>query len=324
MRNSVLVTGGAGYVGSHACKALARAGYEPVTYDSLERGHAWAVRWGPLEHGNILDPNGLDAVLGKYAPSAVLHFAAYTHVGESVEQPDRYHRNNVLGTKTLLEAMQRHGVAHIIFSSSCAVYGIPDCLPLTESHPHKPISPYGENKSAVERLLHEAGGISGLRHVSLRYFNAAGSDPDGEIGEAHDPETHLVPLVLQAASGRRASISVYGTDYPTRDGTCVRDYIHVTDLAEAHVQALRYLSNGGASTSINLGTQTGSTVLEIIAAARRITGKSINVQLAPRRPGDPPELRADASLAHRVLGWTLRYPDIETQVGHAWKWMYSR
>lgn len=324
MSPAVLVTGGAGYVGSHACKALAAAGYDPVTYDSLETGHEWAVKWGCFERGDILDGERLGAVLKKHSPCAVLHFAAYTHVAESVARPERYYRNNVLGTQALLDAMHRHGVRQIVFSSSCAVYGIPQALPLTESHAHRPISPYGENKSAVERLLRERELPHGLRHVALRYFNAAGADPDAELGEVHDPETHLIPLVLQAAGGQRSSISVYGTDYATRDGTCVRDYVHVSDLAQAHVLALRYLLGGGASRSINLGTEAGSTVLEIIAAAKRVTGKRIDVRFAPRRAGDPPELLADASLAAQVLGWEPRFPDVATQVGHAWAWMRAR
>lgn len=319
----VLVTGGAGYVGSHACKALATAGYQPITYDSLERGHESAVRWGPLEKGDILDRDRLEAVLKKYAPQSVLHFAAYTYVGESVEQPERYHRNNVLGSGVLLEAMQKHGVNHIVFSSSCAVYGTPQSLPLTELHPHEPISPYGENKRDVERLLTESSRSHGLRHITLRYFNAAGADPDGEAGEQHDPETHLIPLVLQVANGQRPVINIYGDDYPTRDGTCIRDYVHVSDLADAHVRALHYLAGGGSSRSLNVGSEKGSTVLEVIDAARRVTGKPIKTQIVQRRPGDPAELRADASLAATVLGWRPRFPDIETQVRHAWQWLQS-
>jgi UDP-arabinose 4-epimerase len=323
MTVSVLVTGGAGYIGSHACKALAAAGYLPVAYDSLERGHAWAAKWGPLEVGNILDKGRLSAVLANYSPRAVLHFAAYTYVGESVEQPQKYHRNNVIGTLTLLEAMREQGINQIVFSSSCAVYGTPQAVPLVESHPQRPISPYGENKRDVENLLREHARLRGLHYVSLRYFNAAGADPDGEIGEVHEPETHLIPLILEAAYGSRRSIAVYGNDYPTRDGTCIRDYVHVSDLADAHVLALGYLERGGESCGINLGNGTGSSVLEIVAAARRVTGKRIPVTIAARRPGDPAELLADAALAARALGWKPRFPDIDVQVAHAWKWLLA-
>jgi len=311
-------------VGSHACKALAAAGYLPVSYDSLERGHDWAVKWGPLEKGDILDRERLREVLRKYSPQAVLHFAAYTYVGESVEQPGKYHRNNVVGTITLLEAMREAEVRRIVFSSSCAVYGIPAALPLKESHPQEPISPYGESKRAVESLLRDRERAYGLRHVSLRYFNAAGADPDAEIGEAHDPETHLIPLVLEVAKGQRPAISVYGSDYPTRDGTCIRDYVHVSDLADAHVLALKSLADGGAPGGLNVGSGNGSTVLEIIAAAEKVTGKRIPVVRAARRPGDPPELVANAALAAQTLSWKPRFPDIEQQVAHAWKWLRSK
>ena len=243
----VLVTGGAGYVGSHACKALAAAGYTPVTYDSLERGHDWAVKWGPLEAGDISDRARLAEVIANHRPTAVMHFAAYADVGESVAEPDKYYRNNVAGTLALLETMRDHDVALIVFSSSCAIYGAPESIPIREDHAHDPINPYGAGKLMVERMLADFGAADDSRAVSLRYFNAAGADPDGEIGEAHDPERHLIPLVLQIALGQRESIKVFGDDYPTPDGTCVRDYIHVEDLAAVHRLAIESSEVGGWS-----------------------------------------------------------------------------
>jgi UDP-arabinose 4-epimerase len=320
----VLVTGGAGFVGSHTCKALAAAGYLPIVYDSLETGHEWAVKWGPLEKGDLLDGERLREVLRKHSPQAVLHFAAYISVAESVAEPDRYHRNNVIGSQCLVEAMREQGIPHLVFSSSAAVYGTPERLPLTESHPLKPINPYGENKRRVETMLRDAERSHGLRSVSLRYFNAAGADPEAEIGEAHHPETHLIPLVLQAALGQRPPLQIFGTDYPTKDGTCIRDYVHVTDLAEAHVLALRYLAAGGASQSFNVGTGEGCTVREVVAAVEKVSGRKVPVVLAARRAGDPAGLVADASLIGRALRWKPRFPGIEQQVAHAWEWFRSR
>jgi UDP-arabinose 4-epimerase len=324
MTKTVLVTGGAGFVGSHACKALAAAGTLPITYDSLETGHEWAVKWGPLEKGDLQDRARLREVLRKHSPEAVLHFAAYTAVGESVQHPGRYYLNNVAGTLGLLEAMREQGIGRLVFSSSAAVYGIPESLPLSESHPLRPISPYGESKRIVEGMLRDFERAHGLQHVSLRYFNAAGADPDAQIGEEHDPETHLVPLVLRAASGQRPALEVYGSDYPTRDGTCIRDYVHVADLAAAHVLALQYLAAGGAPQSLNVGTGEGATVREVIAAAEKVSGRRVPVVLARRRAGDPAALVADASLAARTLGWKPRFPRIEEQVAHAWRWLSSR
>jgi UDP-arabinose 4-epimerase len=320
----VLVTGGAGFVGSHTCKALAAAGYLPIVYDSLETGHEWAVKWGPLEKGDLLDRERLREVLRKHSPQAVLHFAAYISVAESVAEPDRYHRNNVIGSQCLVEAMREQGIPHLVFSSSAAVYGTPERLPLTESHSLKPINPYGENKRLVETMLRDADRAHGLRSVSLRYFNAAGADPEAEIGEAHHPETHLIPLVLQAALGQRPALQIFGTDYPTKDGTCIRDYVHVTDLAEAHVLALRYLAAGGASQSFNVGTGEGCTVREVVAAVEKVSGRKVPVVLAARRAGDPAGLVADASLIGRILRWKPRFPGIEQQVAHAWEWLRSR
>jgi UDP-arabinose 4-epimerase len=323
MTRTVLVTGGAGFIGSHACKALAAAGYLPVTYDSLEAGDERAVKWGPLECGNVLDGARLREVLRRHSPEAVLHFAAYVSVAESMARPEKYHRNNVLGTLGLLEAMCEHGVGRFVFSSSAAVYGTPQAVPISESHPLRPINPYGESKRAVENALRGFEREHGLRHLSLRYFNAAGADPQGEIGEAHDPATHLIPLALQAALGKRAALEVYGGDYPTKDGTCVRDYVHVSDLADAHVLALDYLAAGGEPRSMNVGTGHGWTVKEVIAAAQKVSGKRVPVVMAPRRAGDPAELVADPGLAARTLHWKPRFAAIEQQVEHAWRWLSS-
>jgi UDP-arabinose 4-epimerase len=317
---TVLVTGGAGYVGSHACKALAGAGYTPVVFDNLVYGHEAAVRWGPLARGNILDRAELDAAFRQYSPCAVMHFAAYAYVGESVENPGKYYRNNFCGTLNLVEAMRDHGVDKLIFSSTCATYGVPRSLPIPESHEQVPINPYGRSKLMIEQLLRDFDHAHALRSVSLRYFNAAGADPDGETGEDHDPETHLIPLVLDAAAGLRPHITVYGTDYPTGDGTCIRDYIHVTDLARAHLLALQYLGNGGSTSVYNLGNGKGFSVTEVINAARRVTGREIPVVIGARRPGDPPALVGDASLIRAQLGWEPRLGSLEDMVGTAWRW----
>ncbi len=320
---TVLVTGGAGYIGSHACKALAAAGHTPVAYDNLIYGHDWAVRWGPLERGDILDPDRLGEVIDQYQPDAVMHFAAFAYVGESVADPAKYYRNNVVGTLTLLDAMRARGVERLVFSSSCTVYGVPDTTPIREDAPVRAISPYGSSKLMMEQILADYGAAYGLKAIALRYFNAAGADPEGETGEAHDPETHLIPLVLDAAAGSRPDITVFGDDYATPDGTCIRDYIHVTDLADAHVRALQALAEPGRPGGLgvyNLGTGVGVSVAEIIDAARRITGCAIPVRMGERRPGDPPALFADAGLARAELGWTPHMSDIETVIGTAWRW----
>lgn len=319
-KSNILVTGGAGYIGSHACKALAQAGYTPVTYDNLVYGHREAVRWGELEIGDIGDRRRLDEVIEHYKPAAVLHFAAYTYVGESVKEPAKYYRNNVAGTLTLLEALVHHRIDCIVFSSSCATYGIPERIPIKEDHPQRPINPYGTSKLMIERMLLDFDKAYGLRSVALRYFNAAGADPDGEIGEDHDPETHLIPLALQAALGHREAVHLFGTDYPTPDGSCVRDYIHVADLAYAHVLALEFLTGGGTTTAINLGTGLGHSVLEVIEAARKVTGRKIPTILRARRIGDPPVLTASADRAFSLLGWRPRHIDLEEILYHAWNW----
>ena len=320
MSQSVLVTGGAGYIGSHACKALAQAGYIPVTYDNLSRGHRHAVRWGPLIEGEIADRAAVAAALRAHRISSVMHFAAFAYVGESGTDPALYYRNNVVGTLALLDAMREAGVGRIVFSSTCATYGLPEKMPIAETTPQHPVNPYGETKLAIERVLHWYGQAYGLRSVALRYFNASGCDRGAEIGEEHEPETHLIPLVLRAALGSAGPVSIFGTDYPTQDGTAIRDYIHVEDLASAHVGAIRYLAEGGASTALNLATGRGYSVREIIAAVARATGRDVPQREAPRRPGDPPALIADPSLARSVLGWQAECSDLETIIRTALAW----
>jgi len=317
---SVLVTGGAGYIGSHACKALAASGFNPVTFDSLEHGHRSAVRWGPFVHGEVGDTQLLSRTVREYRIEAVIHFAAYAYVGESMQAPEKYFRNNVAGTLSLLEAMRTNDVEHIVFSSTCATYGLPDSVPIDEAQPQRPVNPYGESKLFIERTLHWYGVAHGLRYVALRYFNAAGADRDGEIGERHDPETHLIPSVIEAALGERDAIEIYGTDYPTPDGTAIRDYIHVTDLADAHVRALRYLRDSGKSACLNLGTGNGYSVREVVDTVAACAGRPIPVRECPRRPGDPPVLVANASRARRVLDWEPRCSGLETIVATAWQW----
>jgi UDP-glucose-4-epimerase GalE len=323
MRN-VLVTGGAGYIGSHAAKALARAGMRPVVYDNFVYGNRWAVKWGPLVEGDIRDRAALLDAFSRYEIDAVMHFAAFAYVGESMAQPGRYFENNVTGSFNLLESMQLAEVRTIVFSSTCATYGTPDSVPITEETPQNPVNPYGETKLMIERALHWYGAAHGISSLALRYFNASGADPEGEIGEAHDPETHLIPLVLDAAAGTRPAIDVFGTDYPTRDGTCERDYIHVSDLADAHVQALRYLAEGGPTTAINLGTGEGHTVREVINAVETVTGRPVPRRETGRRAGDPPILVADARRAAKILGWTPSRSDLQTIVRTAWAWHQNR
>jgi UDP-arabinose 4-epimerase len=321
---NVLVTGGAGYIGSHACKALAKAGYTPVTYDNLIYGHTWAVKWGPFEKGDILDRQRLDEVINKYKPEAVMHFAAFAYVGESVENPGKYYRNNVAGSLTILEAMRDHGIRNIVYSSTCAVYGNPETIPITEDHPTKPINPYGFSKHAVERMLEDFSNVHDMRFVSLRYFNAAGADPDAEIGEDHDPETHLIPLVLDVAAGRSENIKIFGTDYDTRDGTCTRDYVHVSDLADAHVIGFEYLKDTGENDIFNLGNGDGFSVREVIAAAGEISGKGIRAVESERRPGDPAVLIGSSDKIRKILGWQPVYGGLNEIVQTAWNWHRKR
>jgi len=317
---SILVTGGAGYIGSHTCKALRRAGFNPVTYDNLARGNAESVKWGPLEIGDLADGARFREVLAQLKPAAVVHFAAFAYVGESNLNPTLYYQNNFGGTLALLEAMREFDVAKIVFSSSCTVYGVPKLVPISEDAPYAPISPYGSTKMFCEQMLKDCAAAFPMSFIALRYFNAAGADPDGEIGECHVPETHAIPLLLEGAAGECQSFTMFGDDYPTADGTCVRDYVHVSDLADAHVKAVRALLDGAQSTVLNLGTGHGWSVRELVSSVREVTGCEVSVQVGPRRPGDPPVLIADASRARRQLGWQPRYGELNTLVRHAWAW----
>jgi UDP-arabinose 4-epimerase len=317
---TILVTGGAGFVGSHACKALARAGFLPVVFDSLEHGHDWAVKWGPLERGDLRNEQDLARAFAARQPWAVMHFAAYAYVGESVAAPAKYYDNNIGGTSKLIAACAAHGCRNIVFSSTCATYGVPERLPLAEDSPQQPVNPYGYTKLVVERLLKDAETAHGIRHVALRYFNAAGADPDGELGEAHDPETHVIPLVLFAAMGQRPDVKLFGQDYPTPDGTCIRDYVHVSDLADAHVAALAWLSDGKPSEAFNLGNGRGFSVAEVVKAVEKVTGRSVPAEMCARRPGDPPVLVSDSAKARRLLDWVPQFSDLEDQIRHAWAW----
>ena len=320
----ILVCGGAGYIGSHINKMLNQLGYETVVFDSLVYGHKEAVKWGELIVGDLADQQALKDLFDKYEFDAVFHFAAYAYVGESVDNPEKYYYNNVSNTLNLLHAMKEHGVNKIIFSSTCATYGEPRRVPITEDMPQKPINPYGATKLMVEQIFKDYNRAYGLQFVVLRYFNAAGADPDGEIGESHNPETHIIPLVLDAASGLRSDVKIFGTDYDTQDGSCVRDYIHVTDLASAHLLALHHLEAGKASDFFNLGNERGTSVLEVVESVRRVTGKSFVASIADRRPGDPAKLVGSSQKAKTVLGWKPKYEDIDTIVTHAWIWHKRR
>ena len=316
---TVLVTGGAGFIGSHTCKALAASGWLPVAFDDLSRGHADFVRWGPLVKGDILEAAALDAAFEQYRPGAVIHFAALAYVGESMSRPLDYYRVNVAGLVNVLEAMLRHGTRVIVFSSSCATYGIPDRLPIAESAPQRPINPYGCSKLAGEQILADARAAEGLRVAMLRYFNAAGADPEGELVERHNPETHLIPVAIDAAIGQGPPLHIFGTDYPTADGTCERDFVHVSDLAAAHVEALRHLNASNPSLILNLGTGKATSIRSVISAVERVTGRAVPVVHAARRLGDPPVLVADASLAHDLIGFEPRLSDLDTIVATAWQ-----
>jgi UDP-arabinose 4-epimerase len=310
----VLVTGGAGFIGSHTAKLLSRSDVEPVVYDNLTTGNRSAVRWGPLVQGDILDTSHLAKTLARFEPDAVIHFAASAYVGESVEDPSKYYRNNVTGTLSLLNACREAKIDKIIFSSSCATYGVPAILPINEATPQTPVNPYGRTKLIAEQMLGDFAAAYGLRYVALRYFNACGADPDGELGEWHDPETHLIPRALLAAGGRIPHLAVFGDDYETPDGTCIRDYIHVTDLAHAHVLALRHLVGGGGSLAVNVGTGRGSSIRQILEAVIRVIDREVPIELHPRRRGDPPALYADPALAREALGFAPSYSDLDTIV----------
>jgi UDP-glucose-4-epimerase GalE len=316
---AVLVTGGAGYIGSHAAKALAAAGYRVVVLDNLVAGHRRAVKWGVLEAGDVTETRAVFDVLRRYAIGAVMHFAAFLDVGESVRDPAKYYRNNVVGALGVLEAMVAASVRHFVFSSTCATYGEPRETPIAETHPQSPINSYGESKLAVERALPHFERAYGIRSTSLRYFNAAGADPDGEIGEDHAPEIHLIPRAIDAASGGPC-LQVFGDDYPTPDGTCLRDYVHVTDLADAHVRALEAMVETGQSAAYNLGTGHPHSVKAVIQAVQEVTGRAVPWTLAPRRPGDPAVLYAAPHKAQRELHWTPRFGDLASIVGTAWNW----
>jgi UDP-glucose-4-epimerase GalE len=320
---SILIVGGAGYIGSQTAKRVAQAGLQPVVFDNLVYGHEWAVKWGPLIKGDLTDGPLIKRVLEEHEVTAVVHFAAYAYVGESVTNPRKYYRNNVAGTLNLLDAMVDAGVRDVVFSSTCATYGEPVRVPIDEQHPQSPVNPYGETKLAIERALFWYQRAYSMRFAALRYFNAAGADPDGEIGEDHDPETHLIPLAIEAALGGKG-LEIYGTDYPSPDGTAIRDYIHVQDLADAHIAALARLRDGATSLFVNLGTGRGHTVREVIAAVEKVSGKKVPARETGRRAGDPPALVADARLAAEILGWQARIPDIETIVEHAWRWRAKR
>ena len=321
--SNVLVTGGAGFIGSHACKALSKAGYLPITYDNLSRGHSESVKWGPLEVGDLVDVERLRSTLRQYRPAAIMHFAALAYVGESVDEPLFYYRNNVAGSIGLLQTVVDFGPVPFVFSSSCATYGLPKKLPITEDHPQRPINPYGASKLMVERVLADVGAAHGLPWIALRYFNAGGSDPEQEIGEMHDPETHLIPLVLRAARSG-TPIKIFGTDYDTVDGTCIRDYVHVTDLANAHVRALDYLLSGGNSCALNLANARGHSVKEVISTAERVCGRAVPTNYTDRRAGDPPQLIGSAERARSLLGWQPARSDLEVQILDAWNWMLAR
>ncbi|MGF1500284.1 MAG: UDP-glucose 4-epimerase GalE [Paracoccaceae bacterium] len=321
---TVLVTGGAGYVGSHACKALASAGHRPVAFDNLSTGWREAVRWGPLVEGDLLDPDALDGAFAAHRPDAVMHFAALSNVGESVSAPARYWRNNVVGTLNLIDAAGRHGVSRLVFSSTCAIYGEARGSLLGEGDDEAPVNPYGRTKRAMEEMIRDLAVATSLTTVVFRYFNAAGADPDREIGEQHRPETHLIPLTLDAISGRRKAISIFGTDYPTPDGTCIRDYVHVADLARAHVLGLDHLLGGGESLALNLGSGRGYSVREVIDTAGRVTGMPVPQLTAPRRPGDPPRLVSGSSRARERLGWETGRSELETIIADAWAWHQGR
>lgn len=316
----ILICGGAGYIGSHTNKQLNKEGYETIVFDNLIYGHKEAVKWGTFIQGDLANIEDIEKVFMKYNIEAVFHFAAYAYVGESISEPEKYYYNNVVNTLNLLRVMRKYGCNRIIFSSTCATYGEPEYIPITEDMPQNPINPYGATKLTVERILKDYQRAYGLQFVGLRYFNAAGADPEGEIGESHSPETHIIPLVLDAACGKREDIKIFGTDYNTPDGSCIRDYIHVMDLADAHILALHYLEKGNIGGFFNLGNAVGTSVLEVIESVKRVTGRNFKVMPVERRPGDPVKLVGSSAKAQCVLGWKPIYSDIDTIISHAWNW----
>jgi UDP-glucose-4-epimerase GalE len=317
---NVLVTGGAGYIGSHTAMTLAAHGFRPVVLDNLSTGHEWAVKWGPLVRGNIADEKLVKETIDRYRIDGVIHFAANAYVGESIQHPDKYFQNNVVNTLSLLKAVLDSGVPNLVFSSSCTTYGTPEAIPIDEAHPQAPVNPYGESKLFIERALGWYERAYGLRFVCLRYFNAAGADPGGQLGECHDPETHLIPLAIEAALGQGPPLKIFGTDYDTHDGTAVRDYVHVCDLAEAHAGALKYLAEGGRPDAFNLGTGTGCSVRDVIKSVEKVSGRCVPAENQTRRSGDLPVLIARADKARRVLGWHPGFTNIDEIVETAWRW----
>jgi UDP-glucose 4-epimerase len=319
----ILVCGGAGYIGSHMAKRLRKEGIDHVIFDNLERGNAPAVCDSKFEQGDLRNPQDIERVFSKYDIHLVMHFAAYIEVGESVKEPAKFWENNVTAVQNLLEACRSHGVQQFVFSSTAAVYGEPVEVPIPEDHPKNPTNPYGDTKLTVERMLASYDRAYGVRSICLRYFNACGSDPEGELGEDHRPETHLIPRILLAAAGKAPEITVFGTDYDTPDGTCIRDYVHVSDLADAHLRAVRYLENGGGSDQFNLGSGNGFSVRQVLDAVRNVTEVDFPVSYGDRREGDPARLVADSSKARAVLGWSPEFDDVEVCVRHAWDWMVA-
>jgi UDP-glucose 4-epimerase len=320
----ILIVGGAGYIGSHTNKLLNEKGYETVVYDNLVYGHVDAVKWGEFVLGDLNDLQQLRLVFSKYNITAVMHFAAYAYVGESVDNPEKYYENNVSNTLNVLKVMREFSCKYFVFSSTCATYGDPQYLPIDEVHPQNPINPYGQTKLMVEKILKDYSKAYDINYVSLRYFNASGADMDAEIGESHDPETHLIPLILDVALGKRDNIKVFGTDYDTEDGSAIRDYIHVTDLAEAHILAFEYLKNSGSSDVFNLGNGDGYSVLEVIDVVRKVTNTEINVILTERRSGDPAKLVGNPDKAHKTLGWKPKFFELEKIISSAWIWHTNR
>lgn len=324
MRKNILVTGGAGYIGSHVCKALSTEGFTPIVYDNLCTGNRGAVKWGKLEEGDILDSDRLGNIIRQYKPTAIMHFAALIQVAESVSNPAKYYNNNIYGSYCLLEQAIKNGIQHMVFSSTAAVYGRPESDLITEKHLLAPINPYGATKLAMENMIRDYSNAYGLNYTILRYFNAAGADPDGELGTAYPKDTHIIPLLMQTATGERPSIDVFGTDYNTPDGTAIRDYIHVTDLAKAHVLSLKHILDNKGSLTLNLGTSSGFSVRHVLKTARQVTNRAIPSNDKPRRLGDPAVLVADATYANETLNWTPKLSNLQNIINTAWEWQNKK
>lgn len=320
MAETVLVAGGAGYIGSHVCKALYHSGFVPVSFDNLSRGHEEAVQWGALVKADLSDRKAIRKTLDRYSPKGVIHLANFAYVAESIERPLLYFQNNVADTVTFLDELVKAGITKFVFSSSCATYGIPQTIPIPEDHPQHPINPYGSTKLMVESILHQISQACDMRAINLRYFNAAGADPDGSVGESHDPETHVIPLVLKTVVGEQKELSIYGADHPTPDGTCIRDFVHVSDLADAHVGAMKYLEKNHGVESFNLGTGKGTSIRELVTAVEQVTGGNVPTKMMDARQGDPPILVGNPQMAKTKLGWVPRYREMQEIVNHAWSW----